>query len=295
MRQFESRYLYGFKSADMQKRTYRVRAVKKRAHVVSPVVRIAVGDIGPDRFAVMEIFAFAVLKFAERARFIKPLHLARGMHITIVFRVRINFPALLDRFEKGDRFRHILNGEYFTEYVFARVKALYRERRVFVRVVRKHDRVQIASKDLKDVEFFGIVPVPKYDSAQENYSTILGFPYSLYGISKGSRNEDDAAVTLECMASEGYRQVTPVVFEEGMKAKYAHDSTVAQMYDILRETLSFDIGRLFTMSFQKITFQKFREAVGDGAQDWSTMMKTQTKMLDRLVGKFNDNFSGMEG
>lgn len=159
----------------------------------------------------------------------------------------------------------------------------------------RYDRVQIASKDLKDVEFFGIVPVPKYDSAQENYSTILGFPYSLYGISKGSRNEDDAAVTLECMASEGYRQVTPVVFEEGMKAKYAHDSTVAQMYDILRETLSFDIGRLFTMSFQKITFQKFREAVGEGSQDWSTMMKTQTKMLERLVGKFNDNFSGMEG
>lgn len=171
------------------------------------------------------------------------------------------------------------------------VKEVFTEGRALFR----YDRVQIASKELKDVEFFGIVPVPKYDASQENYSTILGFPYTLYGISKGSRNEEDAAITLECMASEGYRQVTPVVFEDGMKAKYAHDSTVAQMYDILRDTLSFDIGRLFTMSFQKITFQKFREALRDGAQDWSTIMKTQTKMLDRLVTKFNENFSDMEG
>lgn len=171
------------------------------------------------------------------------------------------------------------------------------DKEIFVdgRSLFRYDRVQIASKDLKDTEFFGIVPVPKYDSDQASYSTILGFPYTLYGISMGSNNEEAAAITLECMASEGYRQVTPQLFEEGMKLKYSHDSEAARMYDILRETLSFDIGRLFTMTFQKITFQKFREAVAEGAQDYATTMKSQKRVLDRLVEKFNDNFAEMAG
>lgn len=176
------------------------------------------------------------------------------------------------------------NFAFYDKTIFVEDRSLFR-----------YDRVQIASKDLKDVSFeFGIVPVPKYDSAQENYSTILGFPYTLYGISKGSKNDENAAVTLECMASEGYRQVTPVLFEEGMKVKYAHDNKTAQMYDILRETLSFDIGRIFTMTFQKITFQKFRDALAEGATDYSTLMKSQIKLLDRLVVKFNDNFNNID-
>ena len=66
------------------------------------------------------------------------------------------------------------------------------------------------------------------------------------------------------------------------------------MYDILRETLSFDIGRIFTMTFQKITFQKFRDALAEGATDYSTLMKSQIKLLDRLVVKFNDNFNNID-
>ena len=163
------------------------------------------------------------------------------------------------------------------------------------RALFSYNNVQLASKGLQDVEFnFGIVPVPKYDSAQENFYTVLSFPYTLYCISSGSQHSESAAVVLECMASEGYRQVTPVLFEVSMKYKYASDDKTSQMYDILRESTSFDIGRLFAMDFNKITFQHFRKSVdGTGSTEYLTAVKTQIKMLERLVTKFAETFEAM--
>ncbi len=164
------------------------------------------------------------------------------------------------------------------------------------RALFSYNTVQLASKELQESDFdFGLVPVPKYDSAQENFSTVLGFPYTLYCISSGSQNSENAAIVLECMASEGYRQVTPVLFEVCMKYKYASDDKTSQMYDILRETTSFDIGRLFTMNFNKITFQHFRKCVdGTSNTEYLTSVRSQVKMLERLVTKFAETFEAMD-
>ena len=163
------------------------------------------------------------------------------------------------------------------------------------RALFSYDMVQLASKNLQDADFdFGIVPVPKYDSAQENFYTVISFPYTLYCISSGSQNSEPAAVVLECMASEGYRQVTPVLFEVSMKYKYASDDKTSQMYDILRENTSFDIGRLFAMDFNKITFQHFRKCVdGTSNAEYLTSIKSQIKILERLVTKFAETFEAM--
>ena len=44
----------------------------------------------------LKLIAFTVFKFAERARFIKPFHFARGVHITIFFCVGVNLAAFFD-------------------------------------------------------------------------------------------------------------------------------------------------------------------------------------------------------
>ena len=155
------------------------------------------------------------------------------------------------------------------------------------------DRVQYAENNLKDATFeYGMVPAPKYDSAQENFSTVLGFGYTLYCISNGSKDPEGTALVMECMASESYRQVTPVFFETCMKYKYASDNDTSRMYDILRDTVSFDIGRIFTMSFNKITYQYFRNCVRSATPtNYATAVKGQIKSLERLVDKFAETFA----
>lgn len=80
----------------------------------------------------------------------------------------------------------------------------------------------------------------------------------MYAIGESSSRPDVAAATLECLASESYRLVTPEVFEMAMKVRYADAPESAKMYDILRETVSFDIGRLYAESFGNYTANAFR-------------------------------------
>ena len=149
------------------------------------------------------------------------------------------------------------------------------------------DRILIvAGQDNTDtgkVEFAcGIVPMPKYSSDQENYQTNLGNSFSLYAVNSNSKIADIAATTLEAMASENYRSVTPAVFEVTMKQRYADDAQTSRMYDILRSTVSFDVGRLFSAHFSNYTSKSFRvTALSDNPAGLLTLLKSRVVGINR--------------
>ncbi len=98
---------------------------------------------------------------------------------------------------------------------------------------------------------YGIVPVPMWDTEQEDYITCMGNPVTLYGIMVGSglSNEDHYTrntAVLECWASEAYRNTTPAVFEITMKSQFAANNVYANMYQIAKDNISFDLGRIFS-------------------------------------------------
>lgn len=95
---------------------------------------------------------------------------------------------------------------------------------------------------------YGIVPMPKYDEDQENYVTIMGSQFSLYGIGRDSGKGTAAAAVLECWASEAYRSTTPAIFESSMKTEYSKADVTAQMFDIMRTTMRCDPGRIYSES-----------------------------------------------
>lgn len=141
---------------------------------------------------------------------------------------------------------------------------------------------------------YGIVPVPKFDEAQESYVTCLGFPYTMYAISVASRNMDATAATLECLSSEGFRQTTPMLFETTMKYKYTSDNDSARMYDIIRSSISIDIGRIFTTELSNLSYSLFRNAcVNNAASTWSTTFKASSKIFEKTLSNINTSLSGL--
>ena len=96
-----------------------------------------------------------------------------------------------------------------------------------------------------------------------------------------------SSALMECLASESYRTVTPALFETGMKVKYATDNESAQMFDIIRETIVFDFGRVFTNSMGSLTFSLFRDAVASKKDNWISIYEKNenklTKALDKVV------------
>ena len=132
---------------------------------------------------------------------------------------------------------------------------------------------------------YGVLPVPKYDEAQENYYTCMAFPFSIYSVSIALSDEkaNMAGAVLECMGSESYRQVTPAVFETAMKLKYSAGEDDSRMYDLVRDSIQFDLGRIFTTPLRNISYSPFRSACNGGQTNWASIIKAEAKVMQKAL------------
>ena len=140
---------------------------------------------------------------------------------------------------------------------------------------------------------YGIVPMPKYDANQKEYKTTISNLYSLFEIFAGCNKEqaNRAGAVMECMASEGYRTISPAVFEVCLKVRYANDHDSAKMYDLVREGVVFDIGRVFsTAALKEIPTTKWKRSVIDG-KVWGAQSAGIDAQLQALLDQLYDSFA----
>ncbi len=149
------------------------------------------------------------------------------------------------------------------------------------------DRARVSHKVIAqnygDTKFV-ILPCPKYDKDQEKYITVMGNPFTLYAIASDVADPAMASAFIECFASEGYRKVTPAVFELSLKTRYVDDPISGNMYDIIRSNITYDVGRIFSDSLIKQS--TFRDAVKNGAP-WGSTAKMAAKGLDKTLVRLN--------
>lgn len=145
-------------------------------------------------------------------------------------------------------------------------------------------RISITKFDNPDLHY-SVVPCPKYDSAQESFVTVMGNPFTLYGIPIDAKDDELSMLSayLETYASESYRQVTPELYEVSLKTKYVQESDSAKMYDIIRESLSFDLGRIFSASL--VGQSTFRNVIKDNQTNWASQSKAIAKQMPKLLEK----------
>jgi ABC-type glycerol-3-phosphate transport system substrate-binding protein len=138
---------------------------------------------------------------------------------------------------------------------------------------------------------FGVIPNPKYDTDQEKFYTLLGNPISIYGIPCDIKDEKMSAYVLECYASESYRNISPALYEVNLKYRYTDDAISAEMYDIIRSSVVFDLGRIFATALNT-PYSRFQESVRD-SKAWSTILRANEKStwkrgLDEINAAFSD-------
>ncbi len=169
--------------------------------------------------------------------------------------------------------------------IFAEGRALFVTERAYLTT---SDTMREYGETLK----YGVVPNPKLNKNQEEYVTMLAFPFTMYSISSASKNPNAAAAVLECLGSEGYRRVTPELFETVMKVKYTTDETASYMYDLIKSCVYVDLGRIFSTELNNYTYNLFRDSLSKGA-NYSTRYVTVEQTLggsDGLLAKINEKF-----
>ncbi len=151
--------------------------------------------------------------------------------------------------------------------------------------------IQYAYTTLREVDFeYGILPLPKYDEAQERYYTVTSFGQTLYGIPLDARDTDMSSAVMECLASESYKRVVPALFEVALKVKYSMDTEDAKMYDILRSGVVFDLGRIFNDSLGAETYSLFRNALLANTNTWASTCAKKVPALDKKLEKLFEKF-----
>ncbi|MBQ9802083.1 MAG: hypothetical protein IJW51_03315 [Clostridia bacterium] len=102
-----------------------------------------------------------------------------------------------------------------------------------------------------NVENYGLLPLPKYNTDQQSYRTVIGNEFSVYSVFVDRCARDNAVATdsmltavLECWASEAYRKTTPVELKSVFKGDAEPDVPEKTMRDLIYAGMSFDLGRI---------------------------------------------------
>ncbi len=191
---------------------------------------------------------------------------------------------LIAWFDQGDTYINPPNGSLKNDLVFAEGRALFTQNRVYIA------DAQYGGGILRNADWeYGILPNPLYDENQDDYITLIGNPFTLWCIMRDARDPSMSTAVMECLGSEGYRKTSPALFENNMKYRYTPDSDgkgdSARMFDIIRENISFDLGRMFAAEMNYISEKPLRAALS--GQSWATASKQQMNALNRNLIELN--------
>jgi len=145
----------------------------------------------------------------------------------------------------------------------------------------------------REVEFrYGIIPQPKFDTAQENYY-VMACP-SLFSIPMTCMDPDFAGFVFEAMTYYGYFEVIPAYYETTLQGKIADSPEDVEMLELINNALTvsfaycYDNWEGFAHLFASRL--KFTEKSGniDLASTYKQYEKAAQRRLDKCLQGFID-------
>ncbi len=138
---------------------------------------------------------------------------------------------------------------------------------------------------------YGILPIPKYDTAQEIYLTPLSDRAVLWAVAWSSVKDEACGAVIEAMAYEGHTLISPAVFENVMRIRYSLDAVSAseqqEMYDLIRAGICTDLGTIFSKQLQDIP-SLFGDSVTSPTPTWDQTLSRFMHMLEtKLIENIN--------
>ncbi len=94
---------------------------------------------------------------------------------------------------------------------------------------------------------YGLLPFPKYDTAQEAYYTAPNVNFSIYGmpITLPTEDYEMVGVMMEALNAESWKTVYPAYYDEALKGRYSSDENMSKMVDLITESRVYEIAVQF--------------------------------------------------
>ncbi len=142
---------------------------------------------------------------------------------------------------------------------------------------------------------YGIIPIPKLDESQEDYSTFIHDQFTAFAVvsTVAEENLDMMGAFLEAMASESYKSVVPVYYEIALKTKYVDDEESGRMLDLIYGSIYIDAGVLYTKTLNSV-HQQLRTIIRSKNNTVSSTFKSLGKIVERQLDVMNESIAKIQ-
>ena len=135
---------------------------------------------------------------------------------------------------------------------------------------------------------YGVLPLPKFDEEQDDYHSLVNVAASLLVVLSTCNEPEKVGATLELMAAESYKQVTPAYFEVCLQGKYSDAPEDAEMYDRIINSFVFNFGQTYSTKSLSSVGGLFRDLSKDIAQTYEANKVKYETALEDLVSKLDE-------
>ncbi len=145
-------------------------------------------------------------------------------------------------------------------------------------MIFKDGRALLLSAQLKAANWYrdmeatyGIVPVPKWDESQENYSNLRTFSY-LMVIPVTNKRLSETGAIMDAMSYITYEKIMPYFYDGRISQKILRNDESIEMMNIIRETRHYDLGTIYGV------YNNFSNKISD------TINKKSTDFASMIAG-----------
>ena len=145
-------------------------------------------------------------------------------------------------------------------------------------------------RDMEDS--FGILPPPKYDTAQKDYNTKVRAPNMLVGIptTVPESEYDFVGSVTEALACESYLTVRGIVYETVLKNKYLRNVDSEEMLDLVTRNIGIDLGYVYApWNLRFPVWQILEKKSKDFASFYASNEKNAIAELEKAIEALTKN------
>ena len=130
---------------------------------------------------------------------------------------------------------------------------------------------------------YGVLPFPKYDSAQKEYYSHAHDQYVSFGIPATNPDPDVAGAVLEAMASYSYRETGPIYLDMVLKGRYMSDQKSRKMIDIIVNGFRLDPAWIYISSVSDGFTNGVRDLLINGQTTYSSFFESEKRKVNQKI------------
>lgn len=130
---------------------------------------------------------------------------------------------------------------------------------------------------------YGIVPMPKFDEAQENYSHLLFAQCPVITIPQTNTIPHETGIIIDAMEFKTHTEVTPVYYDISLSFKGLRNDESIEMMHLINSTISLDLGT--TYDWTRTLYDGFNDAIAKGTVNIASLIEKRKDAINKSIEK----------